>query len=132
MKLTTIFCVIDDFCKEYYNVHIRFFLKDCFCGLVSYNRFVELAQKNALSLFVFASAFTAQEDNIYFIDSFPLKACHNRRIYSHKALQGIAARGKSSMGWFFGTKLHLIINTQVVTFDFYEKLLPKPLVLRSP
>lgn len=35
---------------------------------------------------------------------------HNRRIDRHKTFAGIAERGKSSMGWFFGFKLHLVIN----------------------
>jgi hypothetical protein len=45
--------------------------------------------------------------NIYFfVDSALLKVCHNKRIFNHKVFKGIAERGKSSMGWFFGFKLH--------------------------
>ncbi len=40
----------------------------------------------------------------------PLKVCHNKRIHRHKTFAGIAQRGKSSMGWFFGFKLHLVIH----------------------
>ncbi|MGP5065143.1 transposase, partial [Psychrobacter celer] len=32
------------------------------------------------------------------------------RIYRHKVFEGLATRGKSSMGWFYGFKLHAIIN----------------------
>ncbi len=55
---------------------------------------------------------------ISFIDSTPIKVCHNKRIYSHKVFDGIAARGKSSTGWFYGFKLHLLINDmgEIVSF----------------
>ena len=45
-----------------------------------------------------------------FIDSTTLKICHNKRIYSNKVFKSIAERGKSSTGWFYGFKLHLVIN----------------------
>jgi hypothetical protein len=47
---------------------------------------------------------------IYYIDSTALAVCHNRRISRHKTFAGLAARGKTSMGWFFGFKLHLVFN----------------------
>ena len=47
---------------------------------------------------------------IYFVDSTKLAVCHNRRIHRHKVFDGLAARGKTSMGWFFGFKLHFVIN----------------------
>lgn len=36
--------------------------------------------------------------------------CHNRRIHSHKVFKQVARRGKTSMGWFYGFKLHLVVN----------------------
>lgn len=47
---------------------------------------------------------------ISFIDSTSLKVCHNRRIKQHKVFTNLAARGKTSVDWFFGFKLHLVIN----------------------
>jgi len=47
---------------------------------------------------------------INFIDSTPIEVCNNRRIHSHQLFDGLAKRGKSSTGWFYGFKLHLIIN----------------------
>jgi hypothetical protein len=47
---------------------------------------------------------------LYYIDSTALAVCHNRRIGRHKTFAGMAARGKTSMGWFFGFKLHLVFN----------------------
>jgi Transposase DDE domain len=38
--------------------------------------------------------------------------CHNRRISRHKVFAGYATRGKSSMGWFYGFKLHLMVNDE--------------------
>jgi hypothetical protein len=42
----------------------------------------------------------------------PRRFCHNRRIPRHKVFAGLAGRGKTSLGWFFGFKLHLIVNDQ--------------------
>ncbi len=47
---------------------------------------------------------------ITFIDSTPLAVCPNQRIQQHKVFTGLAARGKNSMGWFYGFKLHLTAN----------------------
>ena len=47
---------------------------------------------------------------ISFIDSCPLAVCKNIRIPRNKVFKGIAKRGKSSMGWFFGFKLHIVVN----------------------
>ena len=53
-----------------------------------------------------------------YIDSTKLVVCHNRRIRRNKVFKGLAARGKSSMGWFYGFKLHIIVNEygQIVSF----------------
>ncbi|MDJ0694018.1 MAG: transposase [Mastigocoleus sp. MO_188.B34] len=47
---------------------------------------------------------------IGFIDATSLKVCHNRRIANHKVFDGLAARGKTSVYWFFGFKLHIVVN----------------------
>ena len=49
---------------------------------------------------------------ISFIDSTALKVCHTARIHQHRVFAGRAARGKTSVGWFFGFKLHLVVNEQ--------------------
>ena len=53
-----------------------------------------------------------------FIDSTSLTVCKNRRINRNKVFKGIATRGKSSMGWFFGFKLHLVINDKGEILNF--------------
>ena len=45
-----------------------------------------------------------------FFYSYSLKVCHNRRIPRHRVFQGLAQRGKTSVDWFFGFKLHLVVN----------------------
>lgn len=55
---------------------------------------------------------------ISFFDSTPLRVCRNQRILIHKTFGGLAERGKCSMGWFFGFKLHLIINDKGEILNF--------------
>ena len=49
---------------------------------------------------------------VSFVDATALAVCRNQRISSHKVFAGIAARGKTTMGWFYGFKLHLVANDQ--------------------
>jgi Transposase DDE domain len=83
-----------------------------FPSLPSYNRFVELIPMTLVPLCSFMQTRKGQPTGIQFIDSLPIRVCHNRRIHSHKVFAGFAQRGKSSMGWFYGFKLHLVINEQ--------------------
>jgi hypothetical protein len=46
------------------------------------------------------------------VDATPLKVCHNRRIFSHRVFREWAARGKLSVDWFYGLKLHLVLNEE--------------------
>lgn len=80
--------------------------------LVSYNRFVELisAQLPLMWMFALYQCSKSERSGVYFADSKKLPVCDNRRIHSHKVFEGYAGRGKSSTGWFYGLKLHLVIN----------------------
>ena len=49
-------------------------------------------------------------EGIAFVDSTAIRVCHNKRIYQHRVFKGAAQRGKTSVDWFYGFKLHLIIN----------------------
>ena len=51
-----------------------------------------------------------EDTGIAFIDATSLVVCHNRRIHSHKVFEKVARRGKTSMGWFYGSKPHLVVN----------------------
>ena len=52
------------------------------------------------------------------MDSTSLRVCHNKRISQHKVFQNIAARGKTSVDWFFGFKLHLVVNDKGELLNF--------------
>ncbi len=97
-------------------------LRDFFPGLVSYQRFIELIPRVAKPLYLFCQwcSCHSQKTGVYFADSKKLPVCDNRRIHSNQVFKGVAKRGKSSTGWFYGLKLHLIINNlgQIVHFVF--------------
>jgi hypothetical protein len=97
--------------KWYYQRHVCVHMREYFPDPVSYNRFVELTRYALLPLLLYTQGFRrGRSTGVSFIDSTPLKVCHNRRIYSHKVFRTCAARGKTSAGWFYGFKLHLVIN----------------------
>jgi hypothetical protein len=97
--------------KAYYLEYVLPHLHSEFPGLVSYTRFVDYIPSALIPLCVyFKTACLGDCTGISFIDSTSLDVCLNQRIASHKVFQGLAARGKTSTGWFFGFKLHLVIN----------------------
>jgi hypothetical protein len=104
--------------KVYYVQHVQVHLRKDFPNLVSYSRFVELMKSVSLPLFVFAKFLNSECTGASFIDSTKLAVCNNRRIYSHKVFKGLADRGKTSMGWFFGFKLHIVTDEYGNVVDF--------------
>lgn len=98
--------------KAYYLQHLQVNMRSEFPNLVSYNRFVELMPRTLIPLLAYMRGRKGNCTGISFVDSTPLKVCHNRRINRHKVFAGLAERGKTSMGWFFGFKLHLVVNDQ--------------------
>ncbi|MEM1281789.1 MAG: IS982 family transposase [Cyanobacteria bacterium P01_H01_bin.152] len=98
--------------KAFYCKHVSVYWRSAFPALVSYNRFVEWMPSVLLPLCVYLKDCFGCCTGINFIDSTSLKVCHNRRIQRHKVFRGLAARGKTSVDWFFGFKLHLVINDQ--------------------
>lgn len=86
-------------------------MKSYFPRLVSYNRFVELKPRVNLYPFAFVNlCLLGRCMGVSYIDSTKLVVCHNLRIRSNKVFRGVEDRGKSSTGWFYGLKLHLIVN----------------------
>jgi len=153
--LTTIFCEIDDFCKDffkesrffpsgkpikknrpcnlqpseimtiilyyhssgystfkdYYQKHVVISLHNEFKQLVSYNRFIELKKATIKPLLVFLTTKKLSKcDGYSIIDSSKLESCNIRRASSHKTLSSLAKKGKTSTGWFYGLKVHLVTN----------------------
>jgi Transposase DDE domain len=96
--------------KTFYIYGVQDKYRDCFRDLPSYPRFVELMHRLLLPFALLLHALRGEATGIYFADSTKLAVCHNRRISSHRVFRGLAARGKTTMGWFFGFKLHVIIN----------------------
>ncbi len=97
--------------KGFYLEHVHNHLRGAFPRLLSYTRFVALMPSVLMPLSVYLHTRRRGElTGISFIDSTPLIVCHNRRIHSHKVFKQLARRGKSSTGWFYGFKLHLVVN----------------------
>jgi hypothetical protein len=96
--------------KAYYTEQVLKRYLWAFPRLVSYGRFVELMPSALVPLCGYLQTRKGQCSGISFVDSTSLKVCHNRRIHSHKVFEGCARRGKTSVDWFFGFKLHLVVN----------------------
>ena len=164
-KITEIFCIVDEFCKEYdqvvdkhllgnpakrplvmskseiitimitfqlsgfrtfkhfYLYYLQKHMQKEFPKTVSYNRFTELMQQNLMPLTLFLKTCCLGKcSGISFIDSTPVRVCKNKRINQNKVFKGIATTGKSTMGWFYGFKLHIIINDkgEILTFTITQ------------
>ena len=105
--------------KHFYQERVCKHLRHLFPKVVSYNRFVELEREVAVPLALFIKkVLLGKCTGISFVDSTPLRVCRNQRIHIHKTFKGIAQRGKCSMGWFFGFKLHLICNEKGELLNF--------------
>jgi len=108
--------------QYYYTSMVELELREDFPNLVSYKRFLSLIEVAFPYLFSFRQWQCSQNEYTrrYFIDSKRLPICHNRRIKSNRVFKGLARRGKSSTGWFYGFKAHLIVNNlgQIMQFAF--------------
>ena len=105
--------------KHFYVEKVCRHMRHLFPKVVSYNRFVELEKEVAIPLALFIKkVLLGKCTGISFVDSTPLRVCKNQRIHIHKTFKGIAQRGKCSMGWFFGFKLHLICNERGELLNF--------------
>jgi Transposase DDE domain len=96
--------------KDFYLLCVCRELRPYFPKLLSYSRFVQVMEYALMPLTVFLNGIKGKETGIYYADSTPIAVCHIRREKRHKVFKGLATKGKSSMGWFFGFKLHLVIN----------------------
>ena len=97
--------------KYYYQRFIRGYGRSYFPKAPAYNRFVELIPRACFPLLAFLkTCCMGKKTGLYYIDATALPVCHNLRIHSHRVFQDIARRGKTSVGWFYGLKLHIVIN----------------------
>ena len=107
--------------KKFYKDYVLVHLKSYFPDLVSCSRLVELIPSSVSFLYAFLK-FKSMLNSSYgfaFVDSTKLPVCRNSRIHSHKVFKGLAQRGKDTVGWFYGLKLHLIVNEkgEILSFD---------------
>lgn len=96
--------------KRYYQEYVEKNLQDEFPEVVSYTRFVALTPRCLVPLIAFLKTTYGSCTGVSFIDSTPLAVCHNKRIPSNKVFLDFAERGKGSLGWFYGFKLHIVVN----------------------
>jgi len=81
-----------------------------FPGLLSYRRVLTLLPRVTIPLFALLLSLRGDCSGTSFVDSTVLRVCHIKRAGRNRVFEGLAAKAKSSMGWFFGFKLHLVIN----------------------
>lgn len=101
--------------KDFY-AHVKTYHGQDFPKLPAYQNFLEAI--NSLSILAtimlqgFMNIFNklTGEKGLKFTDSTRLRVCEIKREFSHKACKGLASKSKSSMGWFYGFKLHIICN----------------------
>lgn len=105
--------------KYFYQGYIVKHLASHFPNTVSYNRFVELMKQSVLPMTILLKTYCLGESTgISFIDPTPLRVCKNKRIKRNKVFSGLATTGKSTMGWFYGFKLHLVVNGKGEILNF--------------
>lgn len=96
--------------KAYYTQHVCAHWRGAFPGLVRYTRFVDLIPSVLVPLAAYLETCRGRCNGLSFVDSTKLAVCHNRRIRQHRVFAGLAGRGKDSVDWFYGFKLHLVVN----------------------
>lgn len=123
--ISEIMTILIAFHQSHYRDFKAYYLEDVcqhqrteFPRLVKYARFVELMPSTLIPLCAYLRSLFGVCTGISFIDATPLAVCHPARISQHKVFAGLAQRGRSSTGWFFGFKLHLVFNDQGELLDF--------------
>lgn len=98
--------------KQYYTQYVAHWLRREFPIQLSYSRLLQVVPSLLTPLTVYLSQQMGTCTGLNFLDSTSLAVCHPARIAAHRVFATQAARGKTSIGWFFGFKLHLVINDQ--------------------
>ena len=96
--------------KTYYTDYVMQHLTGEFPRLFSYNRFIQLMPRVVVALCAYLQRCYGTCTGLSFVDSTAIAVCHNRRINQHRVFEGVAERGRTSVDWFFGFKLHMIVN----------------------
>lgn len=108
--------------QYYYQEMVQQEMTTYFPQQVGYKRFLQLISKSVETLYIFSKyrCMSSVATGIYYVDSKKLPSCHSLRRFNHKVFNGLAQSGKTSTGWFYGLKIHLVINNvgQVMNFEF--------------
>jgi len=96
--------------KHFWLYGIEHEYRSYFRDIPSYGRFVSLMPRLLMPLCLLLHSLRGEQTGIYFIDSTKLAVCHNARSSRNRVFAGMAKRGKTSVEWFYGFKLHLVIN----------------------
>jgi IS5 family transposase len=104
--------------KHFYLNYVKVNLNYLFKNLVNYSRFIQLTSEAFFPIFCFIKENQGICEGILFIDSTMLTVCHIKRASSHRTFSKEAKWGKTTTGYFFGFKLHLVINhrAEIVAF----------------
>jgi len=106
--------------KRYYLELVCRYWQHLFPDLVSYERFNQTQDRVMIPLMLYLkNNALGKSRGVNFIDSTALRVCHIKREKQHKVMKALATKGKSTMGWFYGFKLHLIINDKGEILSFY-------------
>jgi hypothetical protein len=104
--------------KHFYLNQVKVQWDYLFPNLVKYSRFIQLTSHAFFPMFCFLKQHQGAWGDLQFIDSTVLTSCHVKRASSHKTFRSSARWGKTTTGWFFGFKLHLVINQQAEIVAF--------------
>lgn len=107
--------------KHYYLMYVGVNLRTEFPKQLSYCRFIAIQSRVFAPMMLFLNMVCfGQCTGITFVDSTKISVCHNKRTSRHKVMKDFAKLGKSSMGWFYGFKLHFVCNEkgEIITFFF--------------
>lgn len=97
-------------CFKYFYLELIRNYKNLFNHLVHYDRFIALIKLAFPALVCLLKTLEGTVTEYLFIDATPMAVYHNLREKRHKVFTGLAKKGKTSTGWFFGFKLHFVFN----------------------
>lgn len=97
--------------KYFYKSYLQLYRSE-FPKMPCYDRFLTLMPRVLYLLVFFLYCLFSPGKGIAYVDSTSLAVCHPKRISRNKVFKGLAALGKTTKGWFFGFKLHVIITPE--------------------